>query len=272
VRRPLATTAAGALLLAPTALAGQPPTVRALVDRPAVSLGDPFRYTVEARATAGEPLRVIADTAPFTLLRSPTRTRSVSHGVTTVRLVQTLACLDRGCTPLSGSRRVLLPPAQASSGDASASARAPAITMRPRVPAAAVAARRAHYRQDTSVPPPSTQVPAGATAAVLAVLAAALAALAALLVLQEIRGRRRRGRRQEGDRLERALRLLRESIQRPAPDRRVASDLAARELSALGGCVLADDAIRIAWSPGDPAPADVETLAERAETAVAGSS
>jgi hypothetical protein len=272
VRRALTTAAAGAVLLAPSALAGEPPTVRFLVDRPAVSLGDPFHYTVEARSAAGEPLQVIADTAPFTLLRSPVRTRSVSHGVTTVRLVQTLACLDRGCTPLSGSRRVLLPPARASSGDASESARAPAITMRPRVPAAAVAAPRARYRRDTSVPPPSTRVPAGLTAAVLSVVAAALAVLAALLVGREVRRRGRHGRQAEGDRLERALRLLRESMQRPAPDRRVASDLAARELSALGGGALADDATRIAWSPADPAPADVETLAERAETAVAGPS
>ena len=87
----------------------------------------------------------------------------------------------------------------------------------------------------------------------------------------ELRRRVRVQRQAAGDPLERALRLLRESVRRSAPDRRVAADLAARELSALDGGALSDDATRLAWSSPDPAPADVESLAARAETVVAAS-
>jgi hypothetical protein len=69
--------------------------------------------------------------------------------------------------------------------------------------------------------------------------------------------------------LERALRLLRESAGRPAPDRRRAADYAGRAAAAeRGGAQLSDDASRVAWSPPDPEPTDVGALAERIETAL----
>jgi hypothetical protein len=65
--------------------------------------------------------------------------------------------------------------------------------------------------------------------------------------------------------LARALRLLRESATRPAPDRRRAADLVSRVVGAEGARPLANDAARFAWSAISPEPADAVGLAERAE-------
>ena len=71
-----------ALVLAPTTGAA---TVRATVDHQAVGLGDPFRYTVEARA-ASATLRVVADTGPFAVVAAPKTSRSRTGGMTMVRV------------------------------------------------------------------------------------------------------------------------------------------------------------------------------------------
>jgi hypothetical protein len=243
-------------------------TIDATVDHSSVGLGDPFTYTVEARSSS-DSLRVVADAGPFTVVAAPKTSRSRSGGMTVVRLEQTLACLDRGCVPDKQPRTVLLPPARAISPDGGATATAATITLVPRVPTSAVAAARAVYRRQVGVPPPSTPISMGAAAALLAAAAAVLAALAALLVWRGIRPESAvalRGRFAGG--LERALRLLRESAGRPAPDRRRAADYAGRAAAARGGAELADEASRIAWAPPDPEPLDVDALAERIESAL----
>ena len=254
-----------ALVLAPAAGAA---TVRATVDHQAVGLGDPFRYTVEARA-ASATLRVVADTGPFAVVAAPKTSRSRTGGMTIVRVEQTLACLDRGCVPGARPRSVLLPAARAITATSSAVASAVAITLTPRVPASAVAAARAAYRRQVEVPPPSTTISLGAAVAILAVAVTALIAFALLLVWRGLRHRRTvpvRGRVAGG--LERALRLLRESAGRTAPDRRRAADYAGLAAAVRGGAQVADEASRIAWAPPDPEPADVGALAEHIESAV----
>ena len=254
-----------ALIFAPAAGAA---TVRATVDHHAVGLGDPFRYTVEARATSGT-LRVVADTGPFAVVAAPKTSRSRAGGTTIVSVEQTLACLDRGCVPGAQPRSVLLPAARAITATGSAVAPAVEITLTPRVPASAVAAARAAYRRQVEVPPPSTPISLGAAAAILAAAAAALIALAVLLLSRGLRHRRTapvQGLVAGG--LERALRLLRESAGRPVPDRRRAADYAGRAAAARGGAEVAGEASRIAWAPPDPKPADVGTLAEHIESAV----
>jgi hypothetical protein len=243
-------------------------TVNATIDHRSVGLGDPFRYTVEARS-ASSTLKVIADTGPFAVVAAPTTSRSQSGGMTVVRVEQTLACLDRGCVPGAQPRTVLLPPARAIDAGGSAVATAASITLVPRVPASAVAAARAVYRRQVSVPPPSTPLSLGLAAVLLG--AGALVLLALAFVVAWYGARRQtatlaRGRFAGG--LEYALRLLRESAGRPAPDRRRAADYAGRAAAARGGGQVADDASRVAWAPPDPEPADVGALAERIESAV----
>jgi hypothetical protein len=256
------------LVFVTSAGAATAPVVHATLDHQTVGLGDSFRYTVEARASS-DTLRVIADTGPFAVVAAPTSSRSRSGDVTVVRIEQTLACLDRGCAPGAQARTVLLPAARAITAGGSAAAPAAEITLTPRVPASAVAASRAVYRRQVEVPPPTTPVAIGSAAALLAAAAVVLAALASLLAW---RGLRRasalpvRGRFAGG--LEYALRLLRESAGRPAPDRRRAADFAGRAAAARGGAHVADDASRVAWAPPDPEPADVGALAERIESAV----
>ena len=261
----LAVVLAVVLVFAPAAGAA---TVHATLDRHTVGLGDPFRYTVEARA-ASDALRVIADSGPFAVIAAPKTARSRSGGVTVVRIEQTLACLDRGCAPGPQPRSVLLPAARAISTSGSAVAPAASITLTPRVPASAVAASRAVYRRQVHVPPPSTTISMGVAAALFAAAAAALVAFALLLAW---RGVRRESVLTAGGRLagglEYALRLLRESAGRPVPDRRRAADYAGRAAAGRGGVEVADDASRIAWAPPDPGPADVGALAERIESAV----
>jgi hypothetical protein len=257
------------LAAAPAADAAAPPlTIRATLDRRSVGLGDPFRYTVEARAPAPGTLRVVAGTGPFTLVAPPKTSRRSSGGVVVVRVEQTLVCVDRACSPGAKPRRVALPSARAWSGGGSTVARAPAVTLTPRVPASAVAASRAAYRRQTAVPPPSTPIPLTAAAAILAAVAAALAAGGLLLALRELRPRARGAHARFAGMLEQALRLLRESASRPAPDRRRAADYAARAAALGGGPSVADEARHVAWARPEPEAADVGSLAERIETAL----
>lgn len=253
------------LMVAPAANAA---TVHVALDHRSVGLGDPFRYTVEARASS-DTLRVIADAGPFAVVAKPKISRSRSGGVTVARIEQTLACLDRGCAPGAQPRSVLLPAARAITASGAAAAPAASITLSPRVPASAVAAARAVYRRQVDVPPPSTPISMGWAAALLVATAVVLAALALLLVWRGVRRQSAlavRGRFAGG--FEYALRLLRESAGRPVPDRRRAADYAGRAAAARGGAEVADEASRIAWAPPDPEPADVGALAERIESAV----
>lgn len=244
-------------------------TVHATVDHRSVGLGDPFRYTVEARSSSST-LRVIADTGPFAVVAAPTTSRSQSGGMTVVRVQQTLACLDRGCVPGAKPRTVLLPPARAIAADGSAVAPAATITLVPRVPASAVAAARAVYLRQVAVPPPSTPVSLGLAAVLLGAGAVVLLVLAFVVAWFGVRRRTAPlARRRFAGGLDYALRLLRESAGRPAPDRRRAADYAGRAAAAArGGGQVADDASRVAWAPPDPEPADVGALAERIESAV----
>jgi hypothetical protein len=65
--------------------------------------------------------------------------------------------------------------------------------------------------------------------------------------------------------LVRALRLLRESASRSAPDRRRAADLLARVARTRGAPPLADEATRFAWSPEQPQPGAATALADEAD-------
>lgn len=232
------------------------PHVHVSVGSGAVGVGDPFDYVVEARGTA--PVRVTADTGAFVAVAAPQVVRSGGGDAQVVRVTQHLICVDRGCVPGTGSRRVVLPIVHVRSGDGAVTGRA-AVTLVPRVPAKAVAASRAGYRTQLELPPVSSPVPAAALAALLVAAAVALVLLAAWIV---VRGRghvQLRARRALG--LVDALRLLRESAGRPPADRRRAADLAGRLAPTAHA-----EAMRVAWARPDPDAAAVASLASRIET------
>lgn len=246
--RALAAAAAALVLAAPAAAA---PVVRASVDPPRVSVGDAFTYVVEVRG-AGDAA-VEADSGPFDAVAEP----RVERDGDAVRVVQTLACLDAGCVPRAGDRRVELPAPRVG-----AAAGAPAaVTVAPRLPEAAVRAERPAFRKTTTPPPPPD---AGLVEAILWATAGLLALAAAALGAIELRRRRRSHRRavHEADELGRAVRLLRESARRPPADRRRAAELARR---VVGRGELAATASRVAWGRPEPAEQDAEELADRVE-------
>jgi hypothetical protein len=129
------------------------------------------------------------------------------------------------------------------------------VTVRvlPRVTAKEVAARTPAYRAPTDV---AASPADGLADELLLGVAAVLVLLAAALVATELRGRRRAV---PGDRLRRALRLVRESAGRAPPDRRRALDHLA---ATLGDVPPAAQATRLAWSRPEPEPEPTLALAD----------
>ncbi len=250
-----------------TAHAG-PPLIRAEVEPATVGVGDTFSYVVEARLDAKgldtSSVRIFADTGPFAQV-GPTRTRHSTVGsAVVVRLEQRLSCLDLACAPVQGLRRIRLPGARVSArvaggGVTTGRAAAVAVAVEPRVSTAAVRAAAPPYREQTELLAATSD--AGRLAGLLAVAAATLGLVAVLLAALGLWPRGRARAREE--QLVRALRLLRESAKRPAPDRRRAADLVSRVAGAEGAQSLAGDASRFAWSATSPDPEDAVGLAER---------
>lgn len=243
--------------------AASDPVVRASVRPASVGVGDVFSYVVETRLAAGgrEPQAgdFRADGGVFRVLEPPQLGRVEDEGVVVVRFTQLLACLDDGCVPRDGSRRLVLPAARVRFGGTVVAAVPVAVAVRPRVTSASVAAGARGYRRGTALPSPEGRV--GATAAVWLLGAGGLAFAAAAVVLAAAAGLRlRRQVREDG--LARAIRLLRESARHPSPDRRVAADLLAQEIGRPE--TVAEAATELAWSPPTPTAVDVESLAARA--------
>ncbi|HVU76806.1 MAG TPA: hypothetical protein VHC67_04435 [Gaiellaceae bacterium] len=262
MRLRLAVAAAAALVLAPAAPAAV--TLHAYVTPSRVGVGDPFTLTVDASAAdAKGTLQVLASPGPFDQVAAPRVTRSGSR----VRLVEALVCVDRGCAPDARARRVALPALHASVGGSTVAAAAPVVTVVPRVPAADVSAARAPFRRQWAGPAAEPRLPFGLAAGLALALAVLCAGAGGWLVALELS---RRGRAATADPataggLRLALLLLRESAGRDAPDRRRAADLASRAARSELGDGPADAATRLAWSPPEPQPPQVEGLADRLE-------
>jgi hypothetical protein len=247
-----------------------PPQIRADVGPSTVGVGDTVTYVVEARLEASgldrSSVRVFADTGPFAEVGPAKTTRETRGSTVVITLEQRLACLDLACAPVDKTRRIRLPAAQVTarrSGGPEATMRAVPVTIavEPRVSRSAVAAASPPYRQQTSLPAPSPR--SGRLVALLTIATAVLLLAAVILAVLALRPRRTSRPREED--LVRALRLLRESANRPAPDRRIAADLVSRLVGAAGATSLADDAAHLAWSERAPDPAATDTLAQRAE-------
>ena len=130
------------------------------------------------------------------------------------------------------------------------------VTVRvlPRVTPTQVAARKPAYRAPTAV---AAAADDGSTDELLFGAALVLALGAAGLAVAELRRRRRLPL--PVDRLRRALRLVRESAEREAPDRRRALDHLA---ATLGDAPPAARATRLAWSRPEPEPEPTLAVAD----------
>ena len=266
----------GATVLVAAALASGAPLA------PSTSLdpGSPrFADRVTATATVVveglDPgsVRTVGGFGPLDVLSGPTVERhDRGDGRTAVELSWVVACLNEDCVPGGdGPRRIALPPLRVSATrDDGTTARAvvrwPPFQIEGRVSRAEAGAATPPLRRETALPPPSYRVAPGTLATAFDVLAAVLLAGAVLL---GIRALMRRRRRREEERLaalsplERALLYARESEGRGSDDRRRALGLLGRILgsaSALGG-----SASRLAWSPPEPSPDQVETVVHDVE-------
>ena len=237
-----------------------------------VGVGDPIRYVVVARFPAStvdaSSVRIVADAGPLVPTGAATTTRRVEGSALVVRLVQRLACLDLACAPARGSHPVRLPVPRVAArltdgGVASGRADPVAIVVEPRIAGADVRAATPAYRQQTELPDADSR--AGRLVAPVMVAAVVFALVAVLLAFLALRPRSS-ARAHEAE-LARAVRLLRESAERPASDRRRAADLVSRAAGSVGAGSVADDASQLAWSASSPRPEGTVALADRAEKA-----
>lgn len=247
---------------APAAAAG-PLRAQASLDSSTVRFGDAVRARVSVVAgpdVRPGSVRVTGGLAPLTTV-SPQHVRRVGD---VIEVTRTVTCNTAPCVAENGVARPRIAPARVSAVLADGrtvrvTAAWPQLTVRGRVSSADLERPRPPFRSSV-VPPAPTYRSAPATMAWLLDGAAIVLALAAAgLLVAQVRRRVRRRSATAPDQLERALRLARESEQRPAPDRRRAVGLLARLLDDRHA-TLAGSASELAWSRPQPEPDALESL------------
>jgi hypothetical protein len=260
---------------APAVEPAAPVAVRASLDESAVQFGDAVTARVvvnlDRSAVRVGTLRVTSNLAPFSLISTPVRLRSHAGSLETVTIVQRAACITELCL----ARRIALPRVRVtvSARDGSTVTESAAwrrVVMRSRVSPADLAAATPRFAADVAPGTPTYRVTPGTAGWILELVAALAAAGAAALLVLELAGVRRRRRRvAEADELQRALRLARDSRQRPVADRRRALALVSRLLRSREG-TLSTAASELAWSEPAPEPPAVDDLVESIEKERAG--
>ena len=230
-----------------------------------VRFGDSFVITVrvqfDRRLVDGNSVRVEAVSAPLTALAPADVRRRAGEVIVT----QQVACLEAACVPVGVSGRPVALPrvrarAQTRDGrDVTVQGARLQVAVETRLTGREARARTPNYTRQTSLPAPHFRVEPNRLAAILlvGVLLLFLGAVAFA-----VRGARSSPLRREGKsepRLERALRLVRESLRRPPDDRRRALDLLAAALEAQRDRRSAA-ATRLAWSAPEPTSSTVEPL------------
>jgi hypothetical protein len=247
-----------------------PPSIIATADPASPLFADPFSYVVVVKTPAADAARVRIrdDVGPFARVAPTHTTRSVSKGVATTTVTETLACLTAACMSSSpDGRSVSLPPARAVLDGATTTAIPVIVRVGTRVPSSEVTARQPPFRRPRALPAAGYRVSPGTLEVALVVTGVLLLGVAVLGIAVPILRRRQKGRAAtEADPVTRAVRLLRESAERDAADRRRAAGLAARVVDRPD---LSLDAATVAWSRPEPAPPDATSLADRVERAEA---
>jgi hypothetical protein len=259
----VATTATGAV-------AAPAPSVTATANPDTPLFGDPFSYVVVASTTGDVGrVRIVDGVGPFARVGPTRTTRSVSNGVVTTTVTETLACLTAACMSSSpDGRSVTLPRARAVLEGGTSTASAVTVRVGTRVPASEVTADEPPFRRPHELPAAGYRSSPVLLEAALGIAGVLLLGVAVLGVALPIVRRRKDGGRAaaEADPVGRAVRLLRESADRATADRRRAAGLASRVVEAPA---LSLDAATVAWSRPEPAPPDATSLADRVERAEA---
>lgn len=252
---------------APAATPAGAPTATLVATPATVRFGDTLVLRADVRVPEGGDAVVLLDPAPLTMLAPATATRRDDDGATVITVTQRVACLSPACVGAGPSKAV-----PAGRVSVRRDGTTLAVTVEPvrvvvsgRVDPALARRPTGGYRIDTAVPEPTPPVAPGTLVALL-VAGAAVALLAALALLWPD-ARRRQARAlvpTDVDAFARAVRLLRESAGRAAPDRRRAADLVAR-IARGGRDEQGRTASAIAWSRPEPAPADALGLADALE-------
>lgn len=275
----IAIAAAAVLLLghdtsSPRSDSAAAPTVRTSFAPSAVQFGDPLTVQLavrlDDRSVLPDSFRLTSGVAPLTQL-GPTRTTRTSRGhVTVVSLTIPTVCVVDACVAKPGETRVHLPVVAAHVTGIDGRVRQVSATWPPllvgsRVTAADLRHDAPPLRADTAPAPLSYRISPRLLAGLLDALAVLLAAGAVLLASRQAAAIVRRRRRQEElDALELALRRVRESEGRSAPDRRRALAQLARVLDHRG-LDDAEPARDLAWSRPAPTPESATELAGRIE-------
>lgn len=257
------------LVLVPVAAAAEAgPTASLTAEPVAVRFGDALLLRAEVRVPGGKAAVVLVDPSPLSALAPARTSRHTDGAVTVVTVTQRVACLSAACLSSGRAKAVAAGVASVRLGGrtVAVAAERARVTVRGRVDPGLARRPSGGYRVDTSLPAVTYPI-APATLVALLLAGAALAALVALALLVPDARRRLAGRVADVDvdPFARALRLLRESAGRAAPDRRRAADLVARVVRARGGERQVEDASRLAWSRPTPAPADALGLADAVE-------
>lgn len=276
----VAAAAVGVVLLAhdvPSARSGATAgtTVRTSFDPPAVQFGDPLTLHIAARfdnrVVLPESFRLTSSVVPLTQL-GPVRTERTRRGhLTVVSISIPVVCIAPACAQGTGETRLRLPVVTGHVTGVDGRVRSVGATWPPllvgsRVTAADLAHASPTLRADTAPAPPRFRIAPGRLALLLDVLAVALAALGVWVAARQITAiLRRRLAPADADALATALRRVRQSESRSAPDRRRALGHLARLLDRRG-LRQADETSELAWSRPAPTPEGTAELAARVES------
>ena len=227
-------------------------TIELVVDQRRV---DPRLVTFDARFT------------PFSVTSS---TRSVRHeaGLTIVRVVDRLDCLDRACLPVGAAATFRLPHLQIAYPGGTLSEAWPAVRIHARLQAADL--QHALLRVGPAQAHPSFRLPPAPTGWALLGVAIACALGGLALLLRTALPALALGRSRGGAPLEEILReLANGSANGDIGRRRRTLEQLARELEPLDA-PLAFESRVLAWAPQDPAADAIADLARRVRSAVDG--
>ena len=270
VRLLLACLVAG--VVAPSAGAAQP-VVRTSLSPPAILFGDPVQatvvVTVDSRIDDPSTIVISTPTAPWTVAAREAASTTHAGSLASRRLTITIVCRSTACLPARSSRVFGLPPVtftvgRRAGGVTAGRAAWPKLVVASRLPPGAASATNPRFELQTTPPPVAARVSPSFAAWVLDAAAVLLGLAAVWLTVLEIRRRRRRTTPAISP-LARALTLLREAEQRPAPDRRRALSLLSRVTPRPEETDVAEDATVAAWSPDDPTPEQLSELSRRIE-------
>lgn len=250
-------------------------TVRTSFEPPAVQFGDPLTLHIAARfdnrVVLPSSFRLTSSVVPLTQLGPVQTDRTRRGNLTVVSVSIPVACIAPACVAGPGETRIHLPvvSGHVTGVDGrvqSVTATWPPLLIGSRVSSSDLAHAAPPLRADTSPIAPTFRISPSRLALLLDVLAVLLAAsgvwLASRQVTAIVRSRREAA---EADQLTTALRRVRQSENRPAPDRRRALGNLARVLDRRG-LEQADATNDLAWSRPAPTPEGVADLAGKIES------